>query len=168
MARNHGSGQRQAKLWQDIPGFRMSFTGDDTQVQAGLSATAPETVLRMIGEYVVAPDAATVDEDDATITVGIGVVSTDAFTLGATAMPDPAAESDFPWLYWKSHPFVFNQTGVDPNVAAAHLRQSFDIKSMRKITARQTLTMIVQYGSITGDPPIQFSAGITRVLVGLH
>ena len=168
MADQRRSGPRQAKLWGSFPGLSVSLTANGTFAGPVLDASAPQTVLRMLGEYVIAPDAATVNQDCADVGVGIAVVSTDAATLGATALPDPASEPDYPWLYWATHPFFFNQTGVDPNGAYAQGRFSFDIRSMRKMKARESLVLVVEYVDVAGAPPLQFVSATTRVLLGIH
>ena len=161
-------GLRQAKVWTFLGNGLASFVGNNTVSLSSVGFNNANTVLRMIGEYVILPDAATADEDVAEIGVGIGVVSSDAAALGDTAMPDPVDEPDFPWLYWKCHLMVFNQTGVDPNTLAGQGRWSFDIRSMRKVKPRESLIMVVQYVDVVGAPPLQFGAARTRVLIGSH
>ncbi len=159
-------GARMEKNWSQIDANANAFTGAETFLSAGLGGSGAFTVLRMIGGYTIAPSTATVAADACRITVGIGVVSTDAFTLGASAMPDPGAEPEYPWLYHKDHRLFFGGTSVDPASMASTARVDFDIRSMRKLKARETLAMIVEYTNIGGDPPIRVDLSQTRVLSG--
>jgi len=144
------------------------MTVNGTFVTGGLTVATPSTVLRMLGEYIIGPDSAPTAQDACTVVVGIGVFSADAFTLGATAVPDPAEEADYPWLYWASHDFFYASTEVDPSHAGGSIRKAFDIKSMRKMKPRETLGGVFQYVDTAGAPPLQMEFSITRVLVGLH
>ena len=167
MANGRG-GPRLAKQWESLAAINISMTADSTNLGASSGTNTSQTVLRMIGEYVGLPSAATVAGDRAVVTVGIGVISSDAFAAGAGSVPDPAGESEYPWLYWASHPFRFGDTSVDPNSQSASVRHTYDIRSMRKMKPRESLALIVQYVDINGAPPIAFLFGATRVLIGLH
>ena len=169
MPRPRFTGKRLSKHWHVIPTLTNTFTANATVVSVGLNLDGPWTVLRMLGEYIINPTPNPVSGDIARVTVGIGVMSADAVTLGATAMPDPGDSDDaggYPWLYWAEHGFYFGGTAVDPNSAGSSLRRPFDIKSMRKIKPRESLAMIAQYTNVAGTPSMQFVAGFTRVLVG--
>ena len=96
------------------------------------------------------------------------MVSTDAATLGATAMPDPLGEVDYSWLYWADHTFSYPGTAVSGLEPFGSLRKSFDVRSMRKMKPRESLIMVVQYADSSGAPPLTFFAASTRVLIGLH
>ena len=159
---------RKAKLWQSIEGFEPNLTTDATVTLAALPFSSPQTVIRMLGDYVIGPSAAPAATDRATVTIGLCKVSTDAFTLGATAMPDPAGEPEFPWLFWAEHDLTFISTAVTGLGAAEVVRRSFDIRTMRKFTVGESLAAVVQYVNISGDPPLRFSMAQTRVLTTLH
>ena len=119
----------------------------------------------MLGEYIVGPQVAPVAADAASIGVGIGVVSSDAVSAGASALPDPNGEADYPWLYWAQHDFFFGSTATDPASLASSLRRPFDIKSMRKLKPRESLVAVIQYSDISGAPPLHVEFTQTRVLV---
>jgi len=107
-----------------------------------------------------------VAEDAAILTVAIGVVSTDAAAVGATALPDPASELAYPWLYWNQL-CIFAQSSVVSEWAssgAAIQRYEFDIKSQRKMAPSQSLVYFSELAS-TGAPTIQWEASAVRVLV---
>ncbi len=167
---NGRRGSRQRKEWNSLGSTAapIALTGSSTAIVAGtLDFQAAVTVLRMLGEYTINPGAAApVSGDSCRIGVGIGVISSDAATLGATAAPDPNAEAEYPWLYWAVHPMVFRSTSQDPSSAAASVRHRFDVRSMRKIKPRESLVMIVEYLNNNGDPEITFFGGTVRVLIG--
>ena len=170
MSNGHRSGGRRlSKQWEGLAAIKLALTADTTSGGGVLNFTTSITILRMIGEYVIAPTSAPAALDAVRIGVGIGVISTDAATLGPTAVPDPLGEPDFPWLYWADHAFLFSTTDPDSggNLASS-VRHRFDIRSMRKVKPRESLTMIVQYADSVGTPPMSFFAGQTRVLQGLH
>ncbi len=158
---------RKAKVWDAVPGFTQLLTAAGTTAIAGLSFSDPSTVIRMLGEYTISPTSAPTALDDVRIAIGIGKVSTDAFTLGATALPDPAGEAEYPWLYWAEHSFTYpsNSTSL---AGAASMRKAFDIRSMRKFTVRETLAVVIQYVDITGTPLMTLSFGQVRCLLARH
>jgi len=166
MAHFRGGGQRQRKHWHDIPAVTLAFSSSATSAGGAFLTVDPFTVLRMLGEYLITPIGAPVVGDTARVCCAIGVVSGDASTAGAGSLPDPQDESDYPWLYWADHPLFFGNTSTDPSSQSASVRRTFDIRSMRKIKPREALQVVVQYGNISGDPPVQFVMGQTRFLVG--
>jgi len=134
-----------------------------TLLVASLAFTGPFTVMRMIGEYGFQSDGTPTDGDAALVCVGIGVMTTDAVTAGATALPDPHDEPEFPWLYWREHIYMADAVLTNPTIS---LRQQFDIRSMRKMKARESLVMVVQYEETLLTPNLRFAAARTRVLLG--
>ena len=166
MARGfQGRPQRMAKHWDEIGAATVAFGGSSTILTAALAFDEAWTVIRLLGEYSVGPGVAPVAGDQVAIGVGIGVVSSDAVAAGAGSMPDPVLEPGYPWLYWADHRLSFSSTSVDPSSNSASLRRAFDVKSMRKIKPRESLVLVAEYLNIVGDPPINFLAGKTRVLV---
>ena len=160
-------GQKKAKLWSFIPSIGLTFSANGTQGAASLSFTSPQTVIRMLGEYTIGAHAAITALDEAVLVVAIGKVSTDAFVLGSTALPDPGAEPEYPWLYWASHPLYFPTSSLEGQVTSG-VRHTFDIRSMRKFTARESLAMVVQYVDAVGAPELRLNVGHIRVLATLH
>ena len=159
---------KRRKDWTILLGLSTAMTADATFLGGGLSfGLSGNTILRMMGEYSIGAAVAPTANDEAVVTVGIGIVSTDAFTLGTTAVPDPTDEPEFGWLYWKSHTLFYSGTDVDSANRQQNLRQSFDVRSQRKIGARETLALIVQYTDITGAPALRFNASGARVLLAL-
>jgi len=169
MPRQFRGPARKEKAWIiGVGAVSIDFVGNSTLSGGFRGFTSGKaTVLRMLGEYSVVPTTTPTAGDEAVLTVGIGKVSTDAATLGATALPDPADEPEYPWLYWASHPLQFQAATLDPNAAAANLRVAYDIKSMRKFSASEALVMVIQYGTSVGDPTLTMLIGNQRVLIAL-
>ncbi len=166
MPRNFG-GYRKTKTWTVLPGMSNSFTVNATVLGGSLNSALPFTVMRMLGEYILTPDAAPSAQDACTMLVGIAVVSLDAQQAGSGSMPDPSSDVGYPWLYWAAHDFFFVDASLDSGRAASSIRRSFDIRSMRKVADRQALVMIAEYISTVGSPPMQIEASQTRILTAL-
>ncbi len=166
MANRNFGGRRMAKHWHVIAGLSQAFTVDSTKIGGSLSLDGPWTVLRCLVEYIITPTSAPAALDDVTIAVALGVVSSDAVAVGPTAMPDPVAEPDYPWLYWASHEFFFAGTDPESASAGASIRRVVDSRSMRKMKPRESLVWVAEYANTVGNPPIHLGIGQTRVLVG--
>ena len=166
MARNFTRTQRQTKRWIGLGLSNVAFTGSLTSRQGVFNFEEGRTVLRMIGEYLIMSTAAPVALDAAGIAIGIGVVSTDASTVGGTAMPDPQDEPEYPWLFWASHTWRSNSANIDSALGSTVIRRSFDIKSMRKVKPRESLAVLIQYTDRGGAPPVSVIMENTRVLIG--
>ena len=173
MARQRGSGSRMGKQWGDIPAISLSLTADGTSSGGALISTTSQTVLRMLGGYTIGLAGIATAADAVRIGVGIGIISTDAFNLGATAMPDPLGELDFPWLYWNEHSLRYpaaagTSAGQGVTDARGWVRHKFDIRSMRKMKPRENLVVVIEYADTNGAPPMRVDVDQTRVLIGLH
>ena len=162
-------GPRKPKFWSFIgTNITNAVSANSTLVLGAnfaMAGTDTLTVMRMIGGYLIGPGAANVLADSAAITIAIGIFSTDAVTVGGTALPDPEDEPGYPWLFWASHLFettvAQQDSTADPRMA---IRRSFDIKSMRKMKPRETLTFVMQFRDINGAPTMNIVAERTRVL----
>ena len=166
---NRNRGARQSKQWSSILGAQFILTTNGHSAIAGTSFDEAGTVLRMLGGYTIGATSAPTAVDSVGITVGIGIVSDNAFAVGTTALPAPATSPEFPWLYWASDSLFFSTTSVQGSGSApANVRRNFDVRSMRKFKPGETLTLIVQYADIAGAPPVTVTTSQTRVLIGLH
>ncbi len=159
-------GRRMDKEWNSIPGIDLNLAASATASGGFLSLGTAGTILRMIGEYIITPRLAPTAVDSVFISLGIGVVSSDAAAAGAASLPDPAGEPDFPWLFWATHSFFFSTTTTDPSDAGSSLRRAFDIRSMRKMKPRESLIFVVEYANVIGNPDMQINLAQTRVLIG--
>ncbi len=156
------------KQWGFLPSIELTLTGNGTFQGGSISFTSKQTVLRMLGEIVIAPTTAPTAFDSANITIGIGKVSTDAFEAGAGSMPDSNGEPDYPWLFWKDYGFFFGASSVDPASWSGMTRDTFDIRTMRKFGPRESLAYVVTYSNVTGDPPLTVKLQRVRVLTTIH
>jgi len=171
MARNfQRSGRPTDKAWLKIPSSSLSITSAGTVIAAGvLNFTGPGTILRVRGDILFAFGGVTVALDEMTFAMGLGLVSSDAAALGATAMPDPAAEADYPWLWWKEFSmfstFAIDGTGTDHS-GQLQVRIPVDTKAMRRVKPGQTLVLTGQYVDVVGTPPVRWMVSGFRVLIG--
>jgi len=158
---------KKVKQWSSLASGQIFFTTGTTSGVGTIAFGEAKTILRMLGEYTIQATASAAAGDFAIVTVGIGVTSTDAITAGGAALPDPAGEAEYPWLYHASHALIFASNGPDHSPQGASVRHRFDVRSMRKVKPRESLSMIVQYVDGAGAPPITFGTGIIRVLNAL-
>ena len=160
---------RQRKHWHSIAGSTVNFTASATAILGTFTAASgdPFTVLRSIGSLLVWPTGGGtfVASDEATITFGIGKVSADAAALGFSAMPDPADEPDYDWLWWYAVQIAVTETTQVGVLIPSAERVRIESKGMRKFKPRESLVMVGQYVDIAGAPPISARAGF-RFLVG--
>ena len=81
------------------------------------------------------------------VAFGIGIVSDQAFTVGATAIPGPISEPGWPgWFY---HRFldihsVSSTIGDGVNSSAVVVREEVDSKAMRKISDGETMVAMIE------------------------
>ncbi len=154
------------KQWVGLPAITIDTNADSTQLGGSLGFTAPATILRIRGQVMLSFDETKQAGDRMRVAVALGVISSDAFALGTTAVPDPAAEADYPWLYWSEH-FLesFVAAGEESEGSTVH-RFMIDSKAMRKMKPGQSLAWIFQLASAAGAPSTLIQTAQTRVLIG--
>jgi len=167
MARR-GSGKTiDYKEWTGMNFSDQTAAADGTLIGAGLiSFAVPATILRARGFVQASFDATQQVGDRMRVTWGLGIVSTDAATLGATAVPDPAGEPEYPWLWWGS---MLLRSELAAGVNAWGLsaqRLEVDTKAMRRVKPGQSLVWVMEAASTAGAPATLFEFGQTRVLIG--
>jgi len=160
-----GRGRRMDKSWVKLPGINLAMTAAGSSLGSNFGFTEARTILRMIGEYTISPTTAPSALDSCLITIGIGIMSSDAITAGSGSVVDPSAEAEYPWLYWKGHSFVFGSSSADPSSESGSVRVDFDIRSQRKVKPREGLMIVAEYSDIVGTPPLTFSFAGARVLL---
>ncbi len=152
------------KSWSAIPSVTITTTGAATLSGAGLSFAIPATILRMRGEILFYLDGAA-DTSRQVIAAAIGLISTDAFTLGSTAFPDPLADVGFPWLWYSAVSLSNDLDSVGDVIdAAVAVRLQVDSKAMRKVKPDETLVVVFQTSTAITTTVIR--QGQLRVLVG--
>ena len=124
-----------------------------------------DTVVRIRGSMLLQLTNVTASGDGFVGAVGIGIVSTPAFAVGATAVPTPITESE--WDGWMWHQFL-NVTGsadLTDQGPALGQRVEIDSKAMRKVGTEQVIYMAVELTE-TGTAVAEFVAN-TRMLLKL-
>jgi len=127
------------------------------------------TIVRIRGHGLVLLESATAADDGFVGAVGIGIVTTAAFTAGVTAVPTPITEED--WEGWMWHQYIsiqaFSATANDiASSLASAQRFEIDSKAMRKQNADETLFGAIEL-TLNGTAVATFNAR-TRVLDKLH
>ncbi len=156
------------KSWDAAPGLITSVTMSTTTISGSLAFSIPATVLRWRGYWSAAFDETAQANDRMILTLGLAILSTDAVTLGVTAVPDPASEPEYPWIWWGE--MALNSFGVIADTTAgwgpSAQRQEIDSKAMRKIKPGESLLAIIQSTNASGAPVTLLDIGQVRVLVG--
>ena len=154
------------KEWRGIPSLEVASSAAATKQGTSLPFTAPGTILR-VRQLIQASFDSTVQDGDTMSTVfGLGVVSTDAFAAGAASMPDPAAEAEYPWLWYGE--IMLRQIGTS-DVAAwgiNAMRLDVDTRAMRRMKPGQSLAWVMQHQVVAGAPIVNVYFGQGRALVG--
>ena len=157
------------KEWATIPGITLSSAASVGLLQGGrIDFMAPFTVLWSRGRFMVYFDETVQADDKAVVGMGLAVVSTDAAVLGATALPDPIGDPEYPWLYWTDFDLGSVETIASTWRAWGPAAREiiFDTKAMRKVSPGQSLQWLIEVADLTGNPTIEIIAGQTRVLLG--
>ncbi len=154
------------KSWTAIPSVQEVIITDSTVSGAGLAFSEPATILRCRGEILVHLEATLGIGDSVKFGFGLGVISSDAFTLGATAMPDPSGDADYPWVYWTEITLGSESVAVEQASGIQNLRIPVDSKAMRKMKPAETFCWIIQRTDLGGNPPAVVDIAQTRVLIG--
>jgi len=132
------------------------------------------TIVRTRGEFVGALTSAVAAQNGFIGAIGVGLVTTAAFSIGITAIPGPIDEAG--WDGWLYHRFfsIMAAAPIDGGAAAdgdlihpttAALRVEVDSKAMRKFDEDMTLmaaAQVVEIGTATAQ--LSFNS---RVLVKL-
>lgn len=136
-----------------------------------LVAEVEATIVRLRGEILFQLDLATSAGDGFTGAVGIGIVTSDAFAIGAGSMPGPLTNSDAQLWMW--HQFITirgvaaQSQGADiGRNAFADVRYQIDSKAMRIFHNNETLFGMTEFGVETGTAGVVQSADV-RVLAKL-
>ena len=155
------------KQWFTIPGLLTEKSANAVFVGGSTAFALPATILRWRGHVAAMFDESMQAGDLMILTFALMIGSTDAFTLGSSAVPDPADEPDFPWVWWK-------QIRLDAFLAAGHgggwgppaQRYEVDSKAMRKMKPGESAGWVVQITSAAGAPVTLIDIGQMRILIG--
>ncbi len=174
MARGRsGRGDRQRLAWTGMPAGSLSLTGDGTSISPGAVnfGSSTGTIRRVRGVITVGLEATIAADDEVLIAIGLGLFSTDAVSLGATAIPDAGGDVEYPWMWYDSRHMrapgaLTNATWVDGASGAAFYRLEVDVKAMRKFRTLESLAFSVQYVNVAGNPGVFVGFGHMRILQG--
>ncbi len=157
------------KQWDILLGFVTSVNSTSTIVGGSLAFSSPATILRMLlqpSKFWM--DATKQADDRISLTWAIALLSTDAVALGATAVPDPGDEPEFPWLFWKSIALGSELAAAEEATGVAVFAETdvINIKSMRKVKPGESLVWVMQFADVSGAPSTEIRLGAARVLIG--
>jgi len=140
--------QRRSTSWGLGPGGSAvsGFTASQ-QVIVGSGVVPLEegiTVVRIRGNLQAILTSATASPDGFHCAIGIGVVTDQAFAIGATAVPGPLSEME--WNGWMYHRFfdVHADAAFSAGQQPASISFEVDSKAMRKLSIGNTLIAVVE------------------------
>jgi len=156
------------KQWDGLPGLKTGFSADGIGLGGSLAFTEPATIMRMIcGGGLVAMDETRQVGDRADFTYAIGIISSDAFAAGTTAVPDPTSEPEYPWLYWTSWSMNAFAADGDSALGSSVFRlPPWQSQAMRKLKPGQSLFMVIEGTGFQGAPVVDVDLEQVRVLIG--
>ena len=127
------------RVWTDTAGTLTAGSGggQDFKSLAELAVTdtryIQQTLLRTIIGLNVGLTVHDSGEGSQLVSLGIGIVSSDAYSAGLTALPDPRIDADFPtrgWI-WRARYRVFGFAADQPAVYTQRI--DLDMRSQRKL-----------------------------------
>ncbi len=161
------------KEWGDGPistAVQSATAAGTTLISGAQQSLQAQTVLRIRGELTLWVEAATSIGDGFTaFTAGIGMVNDEAFLTGATAVPTPSGDPDWPgwiWYYAGSALISRSVTEVEEGGPLGAVRIPIDSKAMRKWGLNQDVFGAVSLVAEVGTATISFVMR-TRLLAGL-
>ncbi len=156
------------KEWRLLAGATQTFSTVGTRVaSAVLAFTAPATILRIrCHDILLMLDSTQQVGDTIILTLGLGIVSSDAAALGATALPDPGAEAEYPWLWWGQSVLRSEVAAGVNDRGSSMYRFGVDSKAMRRVKPGQSLLWVIEASGLAGAPVTLIDVCSTRVLVG--
>jgi len=154
--------------------FLMAFTMADAAIRLdNLLINAPAsdtlTVTRIIGDFMVFPEATSEVEGTYAVDCGIGVVNSEAFDLGSgVGISNPTVEDSTPprgWLYAGRQPVFLSIPGGGTagghGMLAGHFK--FDLRGQRKVD-KGVLYMWLEQNDNSGTPQTLRCIGRIRTL----
>ncbi len=169
MARGRSSGYARTpsreKRWEVIPSIVLAGSSTPQTLLGGsIAFTEARTIVRCRASIATSIDGPTIS-DQCRFIIGLGIVSTDAFAVGSTAMSDPNGDADYPWLWWYQSQLQSQVNVANDAALSAAERITVDSKAMRKVKPWQSLVWVVAYEQTNASPVADIMIGITRVLI---
>ena len=166
MARGNRGRTIDVKFWTNFSPVSVESATAQVNGGARIDIASPSTILRIRGSWWAMFNETVQVDDQMTITVGIGVATTDAATVGGASLPSPASDIDFPWLYWDQVTLQSLVAAAPTAWGTAMQQRTVDSKSMRKLRPNQSLVWVSEYTSPSGAPVTLFFSPAMRVLIG--
>ena len=136
-------------------------------VTVGQTSAGGVTLVRIRGELVMWLEVVgAIGDGFAEVDAGIGIVSADAFGIGATAMPSPSVDKDWGGWIWHNSlgPIIgLSVTEVENTGQISQVRIPIDTKAMRKLIGNTTVFGAVAARGLIGAATISFGMS-TRML----
>ncbi len=163
--------ERRATLWVDtIIDSNVTDGGGNVLVDLSTSAVVDRqtfTAIRWIIRLLAVPSViANATVSTQRVSIGIGVVSRDAFVAGGAAVPSPSVMTEFPTEGWvlRDHGILVNQQDSG-TVEAWHFPEfRYDIRAARKIGRGVPFLSMGNADLIAGTTAVKV-AGVIRTLM---
>jgi len=161
---------KRSRVWIGTPTNFFQLAGGTTSfstivTEAQLQNLGKPTIARCRGQLLVNMDrSAEVAEDRALVGMGLTLVSNQAVAVGATAIPSPIANDEWPWLWYYTSSLKTPTTLTEDEQGFRWERIEVDSKSMRKAPPDHVMVFVVDVVSVAGTPDIELS-GFIRVLL---
>ena len=124
------------------------------------------TLIRLIMDFWMFPSIPGAVSGRQVVTMGIGVVSDDAFAAGSSGLPNPEVDGDYPvggWL-WRHKVPIFDETLATTGPLVIRIKE--DLRAMRKLD-RSTVALMMKSVSNEGTSFTVQWMGIIRALYKL-
>ncbi len=152
--------------WTLLPGIQIFLNGNATFSGASVVFNEPATILRVRGWWSAHFDSTMQVGDELDLGIGLAILSTDAFTLGPTAFPDPLGEPEYPWLFWDTLKLDSNRAVGENAYGTTAQWREIDTKAMRKVKPGESLVVVLQSAGAAGAPNTVLEQSRMRVLIG--
>ena len=141
--------QRRLSAWEKGPGGTTGTvisTSTTVILGAGIVALIDGlTIVRFRGFFEMFMEAAPAIGDGFVGAVGAGVVTSDAFAVGVTAVPNPVDDADWDgWLYHRFYSLHHSTATISNGVNAGREAWEVDSKAMRKLPSNETFFLSIQ------------------------
>ncbi len=145
----HGGSKRMTSWIGPADQGFIAVAADGASIISSISSGNVDTgtVVRSRGEVGIVPASFAADVEIVGA-YGIGIVSTQAFGIGITAIPHPFTDSDWDgWFVWRSFNYALEFQDAAGVRDATH-RLEIDSKAMRKLEGDYTMVAVAESQSV--------------------
>jgi len=161
------SGPKRSMLWSEGPRITQKQTATalgKVVWNLGQTSGGGVTIVRIRGGFDIWLEAAvSVGDGYNPVAVGIGIVSSDAFAIGATAMPGPLSDPEWDWMWVGYIGGLVGESTTEVFQGMGFHRFDIDTKAMRKIHPNEVVFGMLELGTEQGAATVTFAA-MTRLL----